>query len=70
MKDWSVEHFYLEGVESLHLGANIDNRILIHYHIERILEVTNKVSLMQNIIYKKLFHYNSYEKLKTQEIKR
>jgi hypothetical protein len=30
-----LECFNLDGVESVRLGANIDNRILIHYHIKR-----------------------------------
>ncbi len=39
---------------SVCIGANIDNRILIHYHTERILPVKNKVSLMQ-ILFTKNF---------------
>jgi hypothetical protein len=33
LKEWSTEHFNLERVESMHLGANIHNWILINYRI-------------------------------------
>jgi len=34
LEELSVQHFNLEGVENVHLEANINNQILINYCIQ------------------------------------